>query len=353
MSSESRAIAAFTGVGVLLVGVAIAVARFGPRRGGVDELPPVPTATAGATPAALPSRPPAGRPARPPLLLQHPSLSRTAIAFDYAGEILDRRARRRRGQAPGDRPAAQLAARLLARRLADRVHGDLRRQRRRLRRARRRRRAAAPHAPPLGRRAPSAGRPTARACSSARGARRRAICPSSSPCPLDGRLARARCRCPRATRPATRPTASASRTSPFDQWQPEWKKYRGGQATLHLGRATCPTRTSRRCPHADSNDRYPMWVGDTVYFVSDRNGTYTLFAYDTKGGGRARAGAQPRRLRRPLRVGRSRRHRLRAARRAPPLRPHGGQDARGSPSRSRPTCRRCARASSTSRPTTC
>src|SRR5947199_10757825 len=25
-----------------------------------------------------------------------------------------------------------------------------------------------------------------------------------------------------------------------------------------------------------------MWVGDTVYFLSDRNGPVTLFAYDTK-----------------------------------------------------------------------
>ena len=25
-----------------------------------------------------------------------------------------------------------------------------------------------------------------------------------------------------------------------------------------------------------------MWVGDTIYFLSDRNGPVTLFAYDTK-----------------------------------------------------------------------
>jgi tricorn protease-like protein len=31
-----------------------------------------------------------------------------------------------------------------------------------------------------------------------------------------------------------------------------------------------------------SNDRYQMWIGDKVYFVSDRNGGYSLFSFDTK-----------------------------------------------------------------------
>ena len=37
-----------------------------------------------------------------------------------------------------------------------------------------------------------------------------------------------------------------------------------------------------KLPHEDWNDFNPMWVGDTIYFLSDRNGPYTLFAYDTK-----------------------------------------------------------------------
>jgi len=35
-------------------------------------------------------------------------------------------------------------------------------------------------------------------------------------------------------------------------------------------------------PRENSNDSNPVWVGDTVYFLSDRNGPVTIFAYDTK-----------------------------------------------------------------------
>src|ERR1017187_9297742 len=31
---------------------------------------------------------------------------------------------------------------------------------------------------------------------------------------------------------------------------------------------------------ADSNDVYPMWIGEKTYFLSDRNGPMTLFSYD-------------------------------------------------------------------------
>src|SRR5205085_2616108 len=37
-----------------------------------------------------------------------------------------------------------------------------------------------------------------------------------------------------------------------------------------------------KVPHADGQDRYPMWVGDKVYFLSDRDGRYALYSYDTK-----------------------------------------------------------------------
>src|SRR5439155_1627803 len=40
--------------------------------------------------------------------------------------------------------------------------------------------------------------------------------------------------------------------------------------------------TLERVPRENSNDSSPEWVGDTVYFLSDRNGPVTLFAYDAK-----------------------------------------------------------------------
>ena len=68
--------------------------------------------------------------------------------------------------------------------------------------------------------------------------------------------------------------------SPFFQWEPDWKGYRGGQTTA-LWVADLADSSVVRIPRDNSNDKNPMWVGKTVYFLSDRNGPVTLFAYDT------------------------------------------------------------------------
>ncbi len=69
---------------------------------------------------------------------------------------------------------------------------------------------------------------------------------------------------------------------PFQQWQPDWKKYRGGQTTP-IWLADLDTSHVTKVPRDNSNDRLPMWVGNTVYFISDRNGPFTLFGYDVGG----------------------------------------------------------------------
>ncbi len=68
---------------------------------------------------------------------------------------------------------------------------------------------------------------------------------------------------------------------PLAQWQPEWKRYRGGQMD-YIWIAKLSDSSVEKLPRDKSNDRYPMWIGDKVYFVSDRDGTYGLYAYDTK-----------------------------------------------------------------------
>ncbi len=67
---------------------------------------------------------------------------------------------------------------------------------------------------------------------------------------------------------------------PFHQSQPAWKRYRGGQTTP-IWIANLSDSSVTKIPRENSNDHYPMWVGDTVYFLSDRAGATTLFAYDT------------------------------------------------------------------------
>ncbi len=35
-----------------------------------------------------------------------------------------------------------------------------------------------------------------------------------------------------------------------------------------------------RLPRDDSDNRHPMWIGESIYFVSDRSGTFNLYVYD-------------------------------------------------------------------------
>ena len=68
---------------------------------------------------------------------------------------------------------------------------------------------------------------------------------------------------------------------PNMKWQNAWKRYRGGQTTpIYIVRLS--DLALDKVPRENSNDSHPVWFGDTVYFLSDRNGPVTLFAYDTK-----------------------------------------------------------------------
>ncbi|MGA3187437.1 MAG: PDZ domain-containing protein [Bryobacteraceae bacterium] len=77
------------------------------------------------------------------------------------------------------------------------------------------------------------------------------------------------------------PDSSKIAYVPTDQWQPAWKRYHGGQ-TRPIWIATLADSSVVKIPRDNSNDFNPMWIGDTIYFLSDRNGPVTLFAYDTK-----------------------------------------------------------------------
>ena len=68
---------------------------------------------------------------------------------------------------------------------------------------------------------------------------------------------------------------------PHPKWQPAWKRYQGGQTTP-IWIADLRDSRVEKVPRENSNDFNPLWVGDTVYFLSDRNGPVSLFAYDTK-----------------------------------------------------------------------
>jgi tricorn protease len=66
----------------------------------------------------------------------------------------------------------------------------------------------------------------------------------------------------------------------------QWKRYRGGTvSTVRL--YDTATHAIEKVPQPDSraNDAGPMWIGDTVYFRSDRDGEFNLWSYDTKSKG--------------------------------------------------------------------
>src|SRR5262245_61932824 len=77
------------------------------------------------------------------------------------------------------------------------------------------------------------------------------------------------------------PDAKSFAYVPNLKWQDAWKRYRGGQTTpIYIVRLS--DLQLEKLPRENSNDANPVWVGDTVYFLSDRNGPVTIFAYDVK-----------------------------------------------------------------------
>lgn len=61
----------------------------------------------------------------------------------------------------------------------------------------------------------------------------------------------------------------------------EWKRYRGGQVArlMVFDTATYAVEQIPQ-PATRSNDTDPMWIGDKVYFRSDRSGEFNLYSYD-------------------------------------------------------------------------
>jgi tricorn protease len=62
----------------------------------------------------------------------------------------------------------------------------------------------------------------------------------------------------------------------------EWKNYRGGtMSTLWIVSLEDYSKVDIPKPEGGCNDIDPMWIGDLIYFLSDRNGEFNLFTYHT------------------------------------------------------------------------
>ncbi len=61
----------------------------------------------------------------------------------------------------------------------------------------------------------------------------------------------------------------------------QWKNYRGGTASrIWVLKLDDLSHVEIPKPAGGCNDTEPMWVGETVYFLSDRDGEFNLYSYD-------------------------------------------------------------------------
>jgi tricorn protease len=88
---------------------------------------------------------------------------------------------------------------------------------------------------------------------------------------------------PAGTEACMSPDAKQIAYVPTIRWEEAWKRYRGGQASaIWIGDFS--DSHVKAIPHRVTNDRNPMWMGDSIYFLSDRRGPVGLYRYDVHSG---------------------------------------------------------------------
>jgi tricorn protease len=86
---------------------------------------------------------------------------------------------------------------------------------------------------------------------------------------------------PNASRAAISPDGKTTAYVPLAEPFRQWKRYRGGTAAriLLFDNATYAVEPVPQ-PAGRCNDTDPTWVGDRLYFRSDRDGEFDLYSYD-------------------------------------------------------------------------
>lgn len=87
---------------------------------------------------------------------------------------------------------------------------------------------------------------------------------------------------PNAFKASYSPDGKSMAYTPIAGRYQQWKNYRGGTVT-NIWLFSFENHSVVKLPQPEErcNDTDPMWIGDKVYFRSDRNGEFNLFAYDT------------------------------------------------------------------------
>src|SRR5882762_6748464 len=83
------------------------------------------------------------------------------------------------------------------------------------------------------------------------------------------------------------PDGSRMAYVPFTNFKESWRFYRGlkhyrGGTASPVWVANLSDSTITKIPRTNSNDSSPIWMGDRVFFLSDRDGPVNLFFYETK-----------------------------------------------------------------------
>jgi tricorn protease len=84
---------------------------------------------------------------------------------------------------------------------------------------------------------------------------------------------------PRAPYGSLSPDGARIAYSPMASSPGDWRFYRGGTKGL-VWLANVRDGAMEKLPVGDYNDYFPMWLGDKIYFVSDRDFTTNLYVYD-------------------------------------------------------------------------
>ena len=88
---------------------------------------------------------------------------------------------------------------------------------------------------------------------------------------------------PNAARASLSPDGTKIAYNPLPDAFTEWKNYRGGRnSEVWIVRLNDLSLEKIPQPAGRSNDPNPFWIGETVYFRSDRNGEFNLYSYDQR-----------------------------------------------------------------------
>ncbi|MGB7296783.1 MAG: hypothetical protein WBC70_14450, partial [Candidatus Aminicenantales bacterium] len=88
---------------------------------------------------------------------------------------------------------------------------------------------------------------------------------------------------PSVRRAAFSPDGQFIAYNPLSDAFTQWKHYRGGRVSeIWMLKVSDYSVEKIPQPEGRSNDVQAMWLGDKIYFLSDRAGEFNLFVYDTK-----------------------------------------------------------------------